>query len=241
VNRICQDDWRIALKYLNKIDEYDNPKTYNDLTKRTYNQAEIEFNNNIKNAKQYNKLKKFSEAKNEIDKALNIIDYFPDSELSKKRTKLNSNKRLLNQKISSVLKYNTITKEIFEKQDELKKYGMEKSVEVVEINAVITDVKSSSISVAKRLSDSRLLALETEHDEYEKGDYVDVDCVRNGTVTVYDENDLEITLPLYVPASRSFKDEDSISSNFEKESILQRLSYLKSQKDKIDSLLRLSL
>ena len=241
VNRIYQDDWRIALKYLNKIDEYDNPKTYNDLTKRIYNQAETEFSNNIKNAKQYNELKKFSESKNEIEKALNIIDFFPDSELSKKRTKLNSNKRLLNQKISSVLKYNTITKEISEKQDELKKYGMEKPVEVVEINAVITDVKSSSISVAKRLNDSRLLAFETENNEYEKGDYVDLDCIRNGTVTVYDENDLEITLPLYVPASRSFKDEDSISSNFEKESILQRLSYLKSQKDKIDSLLRLSL
>lgn len=241
VNRIYQDDWRIALKYVDKIDEYDNPKTYNDLTKKIYNQAEIEFDNNFKNAKQYNELKKYDEAKNEIEKALIIIDYFPESEISKKKTKLNSNKRLLNQKISSLIRYNTITEEISEKRDELKKYGSDKPIEVVEINAVITDVKSSSISVAKRLSDSRLIALETVYNEYEKGDNVDLDCVRNGSVTVYDENDLEITLPLYVPATRSLKNEDSISSNFEKESILQRLSYLKSQKDKIDSLLRLSL
>ncbi|MBC8489387.1 MAG: hypothetical protein H8D45_25495 [Bacteroidetes bacterium] len=241
VNQIYDDDWRIALKYVDKIDEMDNPNTHKDLTNKIYTQAEKEFNNNIENAKQYNKLNKFNEAKIEVEKALSIIEYFPESEISGKKGKLNSNKKLLNKKITSSLKYNSINKEISEKQEELKKFGVDKSYDVVGISAVITDVKSPTVAIAKRLSDSRLIAIETVNNEYTKGDYIDIDCVRNGTVTVYDENDLEIILPLYVPASYSFKNENQVSSNFEKESLLQRLSYLKSQRDKIDSLLKLSL
>ena len=87
VNQIYEDDWRIALKYVEKIDEIDKPNTQKDLTKKIYIQAEKEFNNNIENAKQYNKLNKFNEAKIEIEKALSIIDYFPESELFGKKGK----------------------------------------------------------------------------------------------------------------------------------------------------------
>jgi hypothetical protein len=240
-NQIYENDWRVALKYLEKIDEIENPNTYNELSKKIYNQAIKEFDDNVNSAKQFNKLNKFNQAKMEIEKALDIVDYFPDTDISLKKIKLYSYRKLLNKKITSVLKYNSIVKEISEKQDELKKFGVDKSYEVVEISAVITDVKSSSIAIAKKLSDSRLIALKTSENEYSEGDYIDLDCVRDGTVTVYDENDLEIILPLYVPAEYSFKNENTVNSNFEKESILQRLSFLKEQRDKIDSLLRLSL
>lgn len=238
INKIYREDWKTALKYLNKIDENSNPKLYNDLFKSVYEVAESEYKKHKADAKKLNIQKKFIEAKNESEKALNIVNYFPGTELDRDKSNLNSNISLLSKKISYLVKYKDIEKELNEKTEELKKTRDVETDALVKINAVITSDKNPDFYLAKNIFDNNLIALKTaELSNYRKGDVVVIECKKAGKVLVKDDKSNEINVPLYKYIN--YKELDNPS--YDLESLVQRLDYLKSQKNKIDSLFSLSL
>jgi hypothetical protein len=239
IQKIYKDDWKTAIKYLNKIDENSNPKLYNDLFKSLYGIAESEYAKLKSDAKKFNSQKKFIEAKNDTEKAINITGYFPGTDIEREKTVLNTNLNLLNRKISYLVKYKDIEKELNEKTEELKKTQQIETGGIVKINAIITEEKNPGYYLAKNIFDNNLIAIKTaDLTYYKKGDVVILECRKSGKISVNDDKLGEISVPLYKFGNMP---KDSYSSSYDLESLVQRLEYLKSQKNKIDSLFSLSL
>lgn len=240
IEKIYQDDWKTAMKFLRKIDENSNPKLYSDLFKSLYDVAEKEYSKCKNNAKKLNSQKKFSEAKTETEKALNIANYFPGTELENDKLNLNSNINLLNRKISYLLKYKDIEKELNEKTEELKKFKESETVGTVKINAIITNDKNQNYYLAKNIFDNNIIAIKNSNiGNFKKGDVIILECKRAGRINISDDNFGEISVPYYKLADLS--SETNYLSSSELESLIQRLEYLKTQKSKLDSLFSLSL
>jgi hypothetical protein len=240
IHKIYKDDWKTSLKYHSKIDENSNPKLYIDLFNLIYNTAGSEYSKYKSNAKRLNMQKKFVEAKNETEKAIYVVNFFPGTEIEKDKINLNSNLNLLNRKISFLVKYKDIEKELDEKTEELKKSKEVETENIVKINAIIVEEKSSTYYLAKNIFNNNIIALKTnEITYYKKGDVVMLECKKSGKTSINDDKLGRINVPLYKFGSLS-KDNVNTSS-LDVESLVQRLDYLQSQKDKIDSLLSLSL
>lgn len=240
IEKIYSEDWKTALKYLNKIDENTNPKLYSDLFNSIYGVAETKYSKHKSDAKKLNTQRKFVEAKNETEKALNIVNYFPGTDIERDKVNLNSNINLLNKKISYLVKYKDIEKELMEKTEELKKSRDNETGGLVKINAIITDDRNRNYYLAKNITDNNLIAIKTmELENYRKGDVVIIECKKSGKITVVDDKMDEINIPLF-KFEKTNKD-NSYPSSYDMESLVQRLDYLKSQKSKIDSLFSLSL
>ena len=241
IRKIYREDWKMAFTYLKKIDENSNPKTYNDLYKMIYEKAESEFKTFYSKAKKLDTQKKFIESKDELNKALNIADYFPESELSKEKSTLNISVNLINKKISYEKKINDIEKEINLKKEELRKIETNDKSSIIQINAEIIEEKSPTLYIAKDNKENKFIAIRVNSGKYYEGQQVYFDCLDKGMITLYDNNQNEILLPLYKVYEKNFGNELFSSNNYEKESILQRLSYLNEQKVRIDSILNLKL
>jgi hypothetical protein len=240
IQKIYKEDWKTSLKYLNKIDENVNPKLKKDLFTLIYQTAESEFFTNISSAKNLNIKKKYNEAKTQTENAIYIANYFPGTEMEKEKVKLNSNLNLLGKKISYLVKYKDIEKELNEKLDELKRTKEIESGNLVKINAIITEEKNPTFFLAKNIFDNNLIALKTSDiTYYKKGDVVILECKKSGKINIGDDKIGEVNIPLY-KFGNSQKDINS-NSAYDLESLVQRLDYLKSQKSKIDSLLSLGL
>jgi hypothetical protein len=240
IQKIYRDDWKTALKYLNKIDENSNPKLHGDLMKLLYYAAETEYLKFKSSAKKLNTQKKYIEAKNDTEKALNIVNYFPGSDMEKEKLNLSSNLNLLSKKISYLMKYKDIEKELGEKTEELKKIQESETGGLVKINAIIVEEKSPTYFIAKNIFDNNLIALKTSDAAYyKKGDVVILECKKSGKISINDDKSGEKTIPLYKFGNYS-KDYGN-SSSYDMESLVQRLDFLRTQKNKIDSLLSISL
>ncbi len=240
IQKIYKEDWKTSLKYLNKIDDDTYPKLHNDLFNMLYSEAEKEYSKYKSNAKHLNTLRKFLEAKNETEKALSVINYFPGTNIDREKNIINFNLNLLNKKISFLIRYKEIEKELNEKTEELKKNHEIENGEIVKINAIITEEKSPTLFIARNIFDNKLIALKTNDiTNYKRGDVVILECRKSGKLNINGDNLGEINVPMY-KIGNTMK-EDVNSSSFDKESLVQRLDYLKSQKNKIDSLLSISL
>jgi hypothetical protein len=205
-----------------------------------YSEAEKEYSKYKSNAKHLNTLRKFLEAKNETEKALSVINYFPGTNIDREKNIINFNLNLLNKKISFLIRYKEIEKELNEKTEELKKNHEIENGEIVKINAIITEEKSPTLFIARNIFDNKLIALKTNDiTNYKRGDVVILECRKSGKLNINGDNLGEINVPMY-KIGNTMK-EDVNSSSFDKESLVQRLDYLKSQKNKIDSLLSISL
>lgn len=240
IRSVYKDDWKTALKYLNKIDEKSNPKLKSDLFGSLYKVAETEFTKLKSTAKHFNTQKKFIEAKNETERALSVISFFPGTEMEKDRLNLSSNLNLLNKKISYQVKYKDIEKELNEKLDELKRVKENETGNLVKINAIIIEEKSPTYFLAKNIFDNNLIALKTNDiTYYKKGDVVILECRKNGKVNITDDKAGDLSVPLYKFGAAQ-KDYNN-SGSYDLESLVQRLDYLRTQKNKIDSLLSLGI
>jgi hypothetical protein len=240
IRKLYKDDWKTAIKFLNKIDENTNPKLYSDLFTLIYTTAESEYIKSKANAKRFNAQRKFVEAKNETEKALHIINYFPGTDIDKDKLNLSSNLNLLNRKISYLVKYKDIEKELDEKIEELNKNREVEIGNIVRVNAIIIDVKNPTYYLAKNILDNNLIAIKmNEIQNYKKGDFVTLECKKSGKISINDDKLGEMNINLY--KSGNFSKENGYMSSFDVESIVQRLEYLKTQKNKIDSLFSLSL
>lgn len=239
IKKIYKDDWKTSLKYLNKIDDYTHPKLHNDLFILVYGEAEKEYTKFKSNAKTLNSQRKFIEAKNETEKALSVLTYFPGSNIDREKNIVNFNLNLLNKKITYLVKYKEIEKELNEKSEMLKKNNEIESGEIVKINAIITEEKSPTFYLARNIFDNNIIALKTkEVSNYKTGDVVVFECKKSGRVNISDGGQKEVSVPLYTFGKYPV---ENINSSFDRESLVQRLDFLKSQKSKIDSLLSISL
>ena len=98
VRKLYREDWKTSLTYLKKIDENSNPITHNELFNLIYDRANEDYKSIYSKAKKLDTQKKFSEAKDELNRALSITEFFPESGLSKSKSTLDLNINLINKK-----------------------------------------------------------------------------------------------------------------------------------------------
>ncbi len=111
-NGIYMQDWRNALKYLNKMDSSANPKTYSDVSKNIFKEAEEEYKEYYNEARRLNSKGLFSEARIMLEKAQAITEIFPGTTLYKEKQKVINAINLMGRKISTNIKLQDIRKEI---------------------------------------------------------------------------------------------------------------------------------
>ena len=240
---LSDSDWREALKYLKKVNKSRSAKTYNNVYNKIYTAAGVEFNTSVANAKKLNSRKKYIEAKKMTEQALDIAREFPDTEIGEQRENLSSNISILSKKVSSMLKYETIQAEIEEKTSELKKMGYSDtySQESNVINATIEERLSNSVFLARLNENRQLVAIKETNLGLRIGEFVSVDAKRNGSVEIETSDGDTKTVPLYIPIKTDFGSAESFPDMYARESILQRLEYLKDQRSKLDSILNIRL
>jgi hypothetical protein len=236
------EDWRNAYRYLNKVDETKSPKTFKDIYSKIYSKAKEEFNTKISNVKKLDSQKKFTEAKSQLESAVEISDMFPNSDLRFNSSTFNYSLSLLNKKISSLARYASLNEEITQKYEELKKYGETTPVQnTVEINAKVVDYIDPSTVTAKLTESGRLIAIRTSEINLRPGENVNLLCSRSGNIEIIDKNNESLTIPLYIQNYSGNIDFSGVSGSSDNESIRMRIEYLREQKMKIDSLLNLGL
>lgn len=233
---ICDQDWRTSLIYLKKIDSRENPITYKDIYGKILKSARNEFQSIKSEAKDLNDSKKFNEAKDKVEKSLALLDHFPSNEFEKERQSMYDSKNLLNKKLGLVIRVKDIEREIQNKTEELKKIEPELDTKnTVQILGKIMK-KSSDYVIIKSFDDKKLYAIKNENSKYEIGEEVVISGIKKGKADIKDDAGNQMLLPvIYDYSSNQF-----FGGNNEKENIIQRLSLLKGQKEKIDSLLKIS-
>jgi len=230
VTEIYKDDWRQAQEYLSKIEE---KETRNDLYKKIYGIAFDEYKKLIINAKQFNKLLKFDESKSELEKAYYITDRFLESDLSKERIKINANLLLLERKRKAAPEVSSIVKKINDISLQLKNYQITDDNNITEIEGQIIDKdRNPPILIVKKLGTKKQVAISGDVFYYNVGEFITITCKRVGIVSYGDEDIVE-----YATYSKGIVNFDKT----EKESLFIELNNLKSRKQKLDSLLNLTL
>ncbi len=236
--KIYIDDWRTALTYVKKINNKESPRTYSDLLRIVRNAATKEYKQHINLAKKYDREQKFPEAKNEIDKAISITEEFSASDMETNKQILAENRILLNKKIKLIIKFRDIDREISDKSDELRKITpVSNNSDAVILDGRIIKKTSESIYIARELTTEKLFALKLTSGNYKPGDDFSLQCLKSGRININDDKGNEMILPYY----KVFSDDNEFDKNYEKEALIQRLGYLKSEKEKIDSLLHVGL
>ena len=229
INGIYSEDWRQAKDYLTKIEENE---TRNDLYKKIFGAANMEFRKLISNAKQFNKLNKFEDSKSELEKANLIVDHFPESELSKDKSRINSYILLLERKRKALPEVNSIDKKISDISSQLKNYIIYDK-DVVEIDGQVVDKqKNPPIIIVKKLGSKNEIAVSGDVGYYNLGEFINISCKKVGIISYGDEDITEF--------ATFYKGNLSFDKN-EKESLFIELNNLKTRKQKLDSLLNLGL
>jgi len=111
-NGIYMQDWRNALKYLNKMDSSANPKTYSDVSKNIFKEAEEEYKEYYNEARRLNRKGLYGEARIMLEKAQAITEIFPGTSLFKEKQKVLNAINLMGRKIATNIKLQEIKKEI---------------------------------------------------------------------------------------------------------------------------------
>ena len=230
ITAIYKDDWRQAQDYLSKIEE---KETRNGLYKKIFSTAIAEYKKLISNAKQFNKLNKFDESKSELERADFIADRFPDSDLLKEKNKISSNLLLLDRKRKAQPEVNSIEKKINDISLQLKNFQITDESGITDIEGQVIDKeKNPSIIVLKKLGSKKHIAVSGDVSYYNVGEFVSITCKKVGMVSYGDEDITE-----YATYSRGILNFDKT----EKESLFIELNNLKTRKQKLDSLINLSL
>lgn len=232
------DDWRSAYTYLKKADAGKYTKTYRDISEKIFSKARKEMEQNISGAKKLDASKNYQEASFEIDRAINIIEFIGNKEFLSGKKKLLETKSLLSNKISLSAKLKNISREIEEIKDELStegdilNYGNLESFEVKVIK-----INTPGIYIVRNIKTKKIIALKTKSGSYQIGDEINIMCFQIDKIKVTDDYGNEILIPLYSVPAPSF----SGDLDYKKDAVLRRLSYLKSEKSKIDSLLNIGI
>jgi hypothetical protein len=240
--KFSNDDWRSGLNYLNKITYSPDIKSVKDLRSNIELKASEEYKKNISNASKLNAVKKFSEAINELNKAIAVADYFPQSEFFKNITILRNNIELLNKKISYLVKNQSLEKEIIEYESELSK-KTESATEgrnSVYLSIRINDEIEPGVYVGYEIGSRRLIAISSPVNSIETGELYSSLGFLSGNYN-YINGDENKIIPLYSPSSETGNSTNYGMNIIEREAINERLKNLRYQKQKLDSILNLKL
>ncbi|MDQ3020756.1 MAG: hypothetical protein M3R36_09335 [Bacteroidota bacterium] len=236
-----KDDWKLALKYYNKImnaiESSDSKIVYNNI----YNAAYNDYKAKILKAKKLNANSKYSEALNELNNSKLILSSFPDEDIKSEREIMDANITLLNKKISSIVKLNDLEREIREQDKQLINLNFSGGKNTTLIVAEIIKLIGTDVYVGKERGTENIIAIKSSKNNYEPGQTVNLECIANGKFPVSDERNNETVVPLYIPYLDKNESNSPELSNEERESIYERLKNLKNQKEKIDSLLNQTL
>lgn len=235
--KVCDHDWRSALVYLKKLDSKEIPITYKNIYGNIVTNANKELSALKSEAKELNSQKKFSEAKDRIEKSIALTEYFSDTEFGKTRQSLYDNKNLINKKISLSIKSKEIDNEISIKTAELKNTDPElENEDIIQIAGKVLK-KSGEHTIIKSYDDKKLYALKKPLENYEIGEELVINAIKKGKVEISDDASNAMILPVIFEISGSQYGQDGGN----KANILQRLNYLQNEKGKIDSLLKLGI
>jgi hypothetical protein len=237
-NKILDTDWRNALRYYGKITQVKDSKSVEDLYKNIYDNAESELGSKIAMSKRLNTQGKFTEAKEELDNALKLIDYFPGETFMKEFNLVKDNIGILNKKISFLVKIKNIDKEIDETMDRLKYPGGNSERNTTDIFGIVNEAIKTDLYTIKTINPEKMFVVKvTDGKKYKMGELVNFTCIDKGYLNVGEEGE-DFSMPYYEQTSRETGD-----SGFptDKETMMQRLRYLKTQKEKADSVLNLKL
>jgi hypothetical protein len=241
-DRIVDNDWRSALKYLQKIDSNVNITAYKDISKRVFVKAEEEFRKYMKKSVESDRNRNFADARTNLEKCLAIAEQFSEGIFAKEKVKITDGINLLGRKISSALKQKEVYKELSEKSDEYSRLGNKEVSNSVNMSFHILAGKNNGYYICRNLDDNKIFALKSPGTNYLKGDLLNFDCYRKGSTSIEYNNSLK-EMPVYVTLESSLfnTENDKISSSFEKEALLQRIKYLREQINRLDSILNLKL
>ncbi|MEO8666388.1 MAG: RING finger protein [Ignavibacteria bacterium] len=239
-NGVYKDDWKLALKYYGKIYTSIDSQDAKVLFNNVYNTAYKDYREKVANAKKFNSLSKFSESLNELNNAKLIVSTFPNTEFSKESSLLESNIALLNKKISSIVKYNDIEREIREQGKALSGISSSGSRNTLIISAKVNKRIGQDTYICKVLGAGNTIAIKSYVNAYQPGDLISLECVPKGKITVPESKEGEKLVDLYSEVDENEDNDLNISSS-EKDAINERLKNLRVQKTKIDSLFKINL
>jgi hypothetical protein len=226
---LYQSNWKIALDYAQKVSVKEKK---NELLKLIYDFALNEYNKNNSKASEFDKQKKYNEAKTEFEKSLFIINKFPDFKIFSEKQKILNNISLIEKKKKSVVELKNVEERISEIEKSLSSLAEKSNQEIVEIEGEIIDkINSPDYIIIKRINSGKVVAVKgLAVNLYRKNDYVNFDCIKSGTVIFKDKEIPEFTF------SENISKQNLL---FERESLTTELYSLRAKKNKLDSLINL--
>lgn len=236
-----KDDWKLALRYYNKISNTISPEEAKTIFNNIYNVAYNDYRQKVANAKKLNSTYNYSEALNELSNAKLILSTFPNESISKETNILEANMSLLNKKISSLIKSNDLEREIREQDKELNNPGSSGSKNLILVSAKIDMRIEPNIYVAKEIGTNDVIAIKSTENNYKEGQLVSLECETKGKILINDKENREKNVPLYISINENSNNLLNDTSTSEKDAIRERMRTLRSQKAKLDSLLKQSL
>jgi len=235
-----KDDWKVALKYFHKISntlENEDEKTiWNNIYKTAYK----EFAQKTSNAKKLNSISKYGESLNELNNAMLIVSSFPGTDMEKERKIVDSNISLLNKKLASIIKINDLDREIKEKDRQLSGLSSSGFKNTILISARLTKFIEPNVYIGKEVETGNLVAIKSSSNDYRSGQMINLECIGDGKFPVTENNEISI-IPLYIPYFETDDFRESGSTSTERDAIYERLKNLRSQKAKLDILLKMEL
>ncbi len=236
---ILHDDWREALKYLNKINFGADSKSVKDVYKEIISEAKNEIDSKLQKARQLNNAKKYSEAKTESEGIIAIMQTFPQENISKNMGKIRDNLNLLDKKISFLIKAKELDKEITENQSRLGQVSG--GITGTEVTGKVYDIYGNNSFIIKLLQSNKMVIVNTSKSRaYSKGEIVSIYCKNSGMEDIVIDGET-VSLASYTEINDYEKGDFFGLGLSDRESISQRLKYLHQQKAKVDSLLNVSI
>ncbi|MDZ4713771.1 MAG: RING finger protein [bacterium] len=235
-----KDDWKLALRYYNKVYTTLSPQDAKNIFNNIYNVAYGDYKQKIANAKKFNLTYNYAEALNELNNAKIIMASFPNESINKETNIVEANISLLNKKLTSLVKSNELERQIREQDKELTSVSSSGAKDLVMISAKVSKVVEKGIYLAKEPGSGNLIAVKSADDIYKAGEYLNLECIYKGKITVEDNDAKEISVPYYV-VSNDVRDINGELNTSERDAINQRLRSMRSQKSKLDSLLKQNL
>ena len=237
---LSHEDWREALKYLNKINFGADSKVVKDVYKDIVSEARNEIDLKMQKARQLNNAKKYTEAKTESEGIIAIMQTFPDEVISKNSGKIRDNVNLLDKKISFLIKARELEKEITENQEKLGQIVEPVKANTTELTGKVYDIIDNNNYAVKLLNSGKIVAINTLKNTYSMGELISVTCKNAGSMDVFVEGEM-VTVPAY-SEEKDYERGDFFGLGLsDRESIAQRLKYLHQQKAKVDSVLSITI
>ncbi len=239
-SRYYKDDWKLALKYYNRISNLIDSNEARTLYNNIYNEAFSEYRQKTANAKKLNSMSKYSEALNELNNGKLILSTFPGNDIAREKSILETNINLLNKKISSIVKFNDLERQIREQDRELRNVSSSGNKKTYLLTATIERFIEPDIYIGREIDNDNIIAIKSSGN-YRKGQEIEIEGIPNGEFSYLDDENQEKLIQSYVPVKETEVSGDGSLTSSERDAIYERIKNLRVQKNKIDSLLKIGL